>query len=84
MAKTEGELKKQAEKALAKFAIFETNLLNNELEGLSDEEQAIFMMHFLAGLGEFMKPASEDEAQIDPHQMIDLVQEFNEEVYGET
>ena len=41
MAKTEGELKKQAEKALAKFFIFETNLLNNELEGLSDEERAM-------------------------------------------
>ena len=84
MAKTEGELKKRAEKALAKFMIFGTNLLSNELEELSDEERGIFMMHFLAGLGEFMKPASEDEPQVDFHQMVYLVQEFNEEVYGET
>ena len=84
MAKTEGELKKQAEKAITKLAIFETNLLNNELEGLSDDEKAIFIMHFLAGLGEFMQPTSGDEAGIDPHLIIDLAQDCRDEVYGKT
>lgn len=82
---TDEEMKKKAERTATKMLLVMKKILDEETDGMTEEESTKFMFYFLAAYGAFINQADqmneEMEETFDMHDYIDAMENAYETVY---